>query len=353
MGKDRCAVGLLQALCSVLRLEDERCRAHNTGVFTFRGEPDKGLYVRVRAPRKTLKPIASPLDQDSAVLHHATRKHNALRREKLLGNLAAYGKPAGRIVAHGLHHRIARFSGVVHGEACQAIYIPTGETMDYVRWFRSRRLTAAPGDSWPGSQRFQTAMHAAVAERPSRTNENVTDFAGRSLPSHHPSGIYDAAADARANGNIHQILHILARAEHKFAPGARIRVIRDNTRQIVPLLQERNKRQVSPTDVDRRNRNAPVAINRAGNGNTNGARPLGRLREQVVDDSANALHDRVMGILYDRPACRRQHVAAIVHNTHSDFSAANVYADSRHGYYPGENSGARYTTLPPIIVSIT
>ena len=276
MGKDRCAVGLLQALCSVLRLEDERCRAHNTGVFTFRGEPDKGLYVRVRAPRKTLKPIASPLDQDSAVLHHATRKHNALRREKLLGNLAAYGKPAGRIVAHGLHHRIARFSGVVHGEACQAIYIPTGETMDYVRWFRSRRLTAAPGDSWPGSQRFQTAMHAAVAERPSRTNENVTDFAGRSLPSHHPSGIYDAAADARANGNIHQILHILARAEHKFAPGARIRVIRDNTRQIVPLLQERNKRQVSPTDVDRRNRNAPVAINRAGNGDTNCARPLPR-----------------------------------------------------------------------------
>ena len=112
---------LLQPLCSVLRLEDERRRAHDTGMLTLRGEPDKGLYVRVRAPGKTLEPVASPLDQDSAVLHHASGKHNALRREKLLGNLAAYGKPAGSIVAHGLHHRIARFSGVVHGETCQAI----------------------------------------------------------------------------------------------------------------------------------------------------------------------------------------------------------------------------------------
>ena len=112
MWKDRCAKLLLQALCSVLRLEDERCCTHDTGMLTFRGEPDKGLYVRVRAPGKTLEPVASPLDQDSAVLHHASGKHNALRREKLLGNLAAYGKPAGRIVAHRLHYRIARFSSV-------------------------------------------------------------------------------------------------------------------------------------------------------------------------------------------------------------------------------------------------
>ena len=112
---------LCQALCSVLRLEDERCCTHDTGMLTFRGEPDKGLYVRVRAPRKTLIPLASALNQASAILHHASGKHNALRREKLLGNLAAYGKPAGRIVAHGLHHRIARFGGVVHGETCQAI----------------------------------------------------------------------------------------------------------------------------------------------------------------------------------------------------------------------------------------
>ena len=152
MWKDRCAKLLLQPLCSVLRLEDERCRAHNTGVFTFRGEPDKGLYVRVRAPGNTLKPIANSLNQLSAILHHATGEHNTLRREKLLGNLAAYGKPAGRIVAHGLHHRIARFGGVVHGEACQAIYVPTGETMDYVRWFGSRRLAAAPRDAGSGSQ---------------------------------------------------------------------------------------------------------------------------------------------------------------------------------------------------------
>ena len=69
----------------------------------------------------------------------------------------------------------------------------------------------------------------------------MSDFACGAAAPHHPTVLDDAAANAGADGYVHQVLPVSARAEDEFAPRAGVRVIGDDAGQTVAVLQQRNE----------------------------------------------------------------------------------------------------------------